>query len=69
MADPSLVLDRPGAVDELSDDADAEQPAGRLVEPDEGAHGDDEADLIATSYLTGETDVSPEEQAMHIRQA
>ena len=67
IADP--VLDRPSAVDELSDDADAEQPAGRLVEPDEGAHGDTEADLVATNFLQGETDVSPEEQAMHIRQA
>nr|WP_231134126.1 DUF5709 domain-containing protein [Motilibacter deserti] len=67
MADPAL--DRPGVVDELSDDTDPEQPAGRLIEPDEGAHGDDEADMIATSALLGETDVSPEEQAMHIRQA
>ncbi|NHC12587.1 DUF5709 domain-containing protein [Motilibacter deserti] len=67
LADPAL--DRPGVVDELSDDTDPEQPAGRLIEPDEGAHGDDEADMIATSALLGETDVSPEEQAMHIRQA
>jgi len=60
---------RPTAVDELSDDTDPDQPAGRLIEPDEGAHEDTEADLIADSALIGETDVSPEEQAMHIRQA
>lgn len=67
LADP--VLNRPAVVDELRDDTEPDQPVGRLIEPDEGAHGDDEADMIATSALTGETDVSPEEQAMHIRQA
>ena len=43
--------------------------AGRLVEPDEGAHGDTESDAVAASYLAGETDASPEELAMHIREA
>lgn len=43
--------------------------AGRLVEPDEGAHGDTEPDAIGSAYLRGETDASPEELAMHIREA
>ena len=68
--------DRPretdGYVDETADAdglADTDVYAGRLVEPDEGAHGDDQSDAIATSYLHGETDASPEELAMHIHEA
>jgi hypothetical protein len=38
---------------------------GRLVEPDEGAHSDVDAEEI-TSAPGGTPDLSPEEQAMHI---
>jgi hypothetical protein len=38
---------------------------GRLVEPDEGAHTDTEADLVA-SAPGGTRDLSPEEQALHL---
>lgn len=56
---------------ELSYDEDGGRLAGRLVEPDEGASGDYESDMIA-SEVTGSGDstttydASPEEQAMHI---
>ncbi len=41
--------------------------AGRLVDPDEGAHSDDEATLVARE--TGVPgDASPEEAAMHIEE-
>lgn len=39
---------------------------GRLVEPDEGAHPDTEADAVAGEAFSGENDLSPEELAMHI---
>ncbi|RZS89695.1 hypothetical protein EV189_1468 [Motilibacter rhizosphaerae] len=61
-----------GLVDESGDPdvlSATDQPAGRLVEPDEGASTDDEPDLVASASLHGETDFSPEEAAMHIREA
>jgi len=68
--------DRPrepeGFVDESGDPdvlAATDQPAGRLVQPDEGAHEDTEPDAVATAALRGETDLSPEELAMHVREA
>lgn len=39
---------------------------GRLVEPDEGAHTDTEADLIATDVGTDLGGASAEEAAMHV---
>jgi len=47
----------------------AEQPAGRLIQPDEGVHEDTEATSIADAALRGETDFSPEESAIHVREA
>lgn len=41
--------------------------AGRLVEPDAGAHTDTEPDLVA-SEADPASDASPEEAAMHIRE-
>jgi len=68
--------DRPhepeGFVDESGDPdvlAATDQPAGRLVQPDEGAHEDREPDAVAAAALRGETDLSPEELAMHVREA
>ena len=46
-------------------DAIDDGTVGRLVEPDEGAHTDTEADLVA-SAPGGSPDLSPEEQAMHL---
>jgi hypothetical protein len=40
-------------------------PAGRLVEEDEGAHEDTEADLVASSAGLDSRDESAEEDAMH----
>lgn len=45
-------------------DRDIDGQAGRLVEPDEGAHGDDEKDAIADERGFG--GVSAEEQAVHV---
>lgn len=61
--------DLPSPTQDLFDEAQgAEDPAGRLVEVDSNGLGDDEADAIATAYLVGETDASPEEAAMHVRE-
>ena len=51
--------------DEPRGDAVDGAPVGRLVEPDEGAHTDTEADMVA-SAPGGTRDLSPEEQAMHL---
>lgn len=73
IADPrdDLPHEAGGLVDE-SDDPDVlaatDQPAGRLTEPDEGAHTDSEPDAVASAALHGETDLSPEELAMHVRE-
>ena len=42
------------------------QGVGRLVEPDEGARTDDEADLVATDVGTDLGGYSAEESAMHL---
>ncbi len=44
--------------------------AGRLVEPDEGAHEDTDKDAVARETDTGDEALgwSPEESAMHIEQ-
>ena len=44
----------------------AGQGVGRLVEPDEGARGDTEADLVATDVGTDLGGYSAEESAMHV---
>lgn len=47
--------------------SDPEGPyAGRLIEPDEGAHSDTESTAIASEYFSEEDDLSPEESAMHV---
>jgi hypothetical protein len=44
----------------------ADDHAGRLVDPDEGAHEDNEADLIGEDRGHGEGGYTAEEAAMHI---
>lgn len=55
----------PAEAGEPRGDAVDDGRVGRLVEPDEGAHTDAEADMIA-SAPGGTPDLSPEEQALHI---
>jgi hypothetical protein len=45
---------------------DPEERVGRIVETDEGARGDDEADAIAYDVGTDQGGFSAEERAMHI---
>ena len=47
-------------------DERAGQGVGRLVEPDEGARGDTEADLVATDVGTDLGGYTAEEAAMHV---
>lgn len=47
-------------------DERAGQGVGRLVEPDEGARGDTEADLVATDVGTDLGGYTAEESAMHV---
>ena len=47
-------------------DERAGQGVGRLVEPDEGARGDTEADLVATDAGTDLGGYTAEESAMHL---
>ena len=47
-------------------DERAGQGVGRLVEPDEGARGDTEADLVATDSGTDLGGYTAEESAMHL---
>lgn len=44
----------------------AQQRAGRLVEPDEGAHSDEESELYATDAGIDGAGASAEEAAVHI---
>lgn len=39
---------------------------GRLTDPDEGAHTDEESEAVANGYYAGEDDLSAEEAAMHV---
>ena len=76
VADDPAVFARDAADAEQTDDdvlADAYGvegraggPAGRLVEPDEGAHTDTEKDMVATDVGRDGGDESPEEGAMHL---
>lgn len=76
VADDPAVFAREGAEAEQTDDevladaygegAVAFEGAGRLVEPDEGAHTDTEKDMIATDVGRDGGDESPEEGAMHM---
>ncbi|AOR35845.1 hypothetical protein BFF78_36560 [Streptomyces fodineus] len=51
---------------ELLDNEVGNQRSGRLVAPDEGAHEDDEAALVATDVGIDGAAASAEEAAMHI---
>lgn len=44
-----------------------EQPAGRLVDPDEGAREDTEPDLVGTDVGTDGGGLSAEERAVHVQ--
>ncbi len=52
--------------DAYGGDESAADAAGRLVEPDEGAHTDTEKDMIARDVGRDGGDESPEEGAMHV---
>jgi len=69
------MLERAGAMPDLSADADNPYPAdreervGRIVETDEGAREDTEPDAVATDVGTDQGGFSAEERAMRIEQA
>jgi len=69
------VIERADAMPDLSDGADNPYPAdreervGRIVETDEGARGDSEADAVAHDVGTDQGGFSAEERAMRIEQA
>jgi hypothetical protein len=52
-------------IDLPDEDLDPGRPVGRLVEPDEGAHPDEEKDAIARDAGTSGGGASAEELAMH----
>ncbi len=67
--DVLAALDLPADETEGADtpfDERAGQGVGRLVEPDEGARSDTEADLVATDLGTDLGGYSAEEAAMHV---
>jgi len=67
--DVLAAVDRPADESEGADtpfDERAGQGVGRLVEPDEGAHTDTEADLVAGDVGTDLGGYSAEESAMHL---
>ena len=64
-------LNAAGAADESPDadqpyPEDKEERVGRIVETDEGARADDEADAVALDVGTDKGGFSAEERAMHI---
>ena len=69
------MLEQAGAMPDLSDDADnpypvdREERVGRIVETDEGAREDNEADAVALDVGTDQGGFSAEERAMRIEQA
>jgi hypothetical protein len=66
---PDLGHDRDGQVtdeDESVGGEVGERRAGRLVAPDEGAHADEEKDLVADDIGIDEGAAGAEEAAMHI---
>lgn len=58
------------SADEWADDGEdhevGSRRTGRLVAPDEGAHGDDEADAVARDVGVDGSAASAEEAAMHL---
>jgi len=64
------------AEDELREELEGSEPdelkeprAERLVEPDQGISGDDEADLVGELVDDGDDDISAEEAAVHVEEA
>jgi len=64
------------AEDELREELEGSEPdelkeprADRLVEPDQGISGDDEADLVGELVDDGDDDISAEEAAVHVEEA
>lgn len=64
--DQRLAEEEPDVFDRVGVDESVEPRAGRLVAPDEGAHQDEEADLVATDVGTAGYASSAEEAAMHV---
>jgi hypothetical protein len=58
--------DLPYGEGEMLDDEVGDDRSGRLVAPDEGAHGDNEKDLIASDVGIDGAAASAEEAAVHI---
>ncbi len=65
LPDPTLDPGHPHLPDEARD-PDVDQPAGQLVEPDEGMRPDSEADLVASNEPNPNDDASAEEAAVRI---
>jgi len=61
-----LAMEEPEISEDDLDEVDEEPRAGRLVAPDEGAHGDDESQAIARDVGRAGWASSAEEAAMHI---
>ncbi len=65
--EPDIDPDAPGPDNGDAEDFDpAERRAGRLVAPDEGAHGDDESDAVARDAGLAGSAASAEEAAVHV---
>lgn len=65
VADGDGVGDLPGGDGEPWDDEVGERRSGRLVAPDEGAHTDEEKDLVASDIGIDGAAASAEEAAVH----
>jgi Family of unknown function (DUF5709) len=64
--DQRLAEEEPEVFDDPLVEEDVSPRAGRLVAPDEGAHVDDEPDLVATDVGPAGYASSAEEAAMHV---
>lgn len=69
--EPELIETAPPVIDDREGidnpyPADREEQVGRIVETDEGARGDAEADLVCIDVGTDEGGFTAEERAMHI---
>jgi uncharacterized protein DUF5709 len=64
--DQRLAEEEPDVFDDAQVDEQVAPRAGRLVAPDEGAHADDEPDLVATDVGPAGYASSAEEAAMHV---
>lgn len=67
--DPALDLEAPGpdlATAAYAPDADGGEDVGRIVEPDEGAHTDEEKDAVGLDAGGDIPGLSAEESAMHV---